>query len=124
MLLFSIVASSSQEEYYNWNTITYTAYIEELKQTATLKAELTKESEKSGYYVSKIEFSVGENILKIPPEIFEKYSHIDPGSFLISASEYPEGNIVTIHFTYGGKSSGSVSFRNYKYSLHSVTESL
>ena len=122
ILLVSIVASASQEEYYNWNTITYTTHLEELKQTATLKAELTKESEKSGYYVSKIELLVGENLLEIPPEIFEKYNHINPGSFLISASDSPEGKDVTIHFTYSRKRSGSISFRNYKYSLHLITK--
>lgn len=122
MLLLSVTASASQEEYYDWNTITYATYLDELKQSATLKVELSKASEESGHYVSKLECSVGGNRLEIPSEIFEKYSQINPGDFLISASSYPGGNDVTIHFTYSGEKRGSVSFRNYKYSLHLITE--
>jgi hypothetical protein len=122
MLLVSVTAFASQEEYYDWSTITYATYLEELKRTATLKVELSKVSEESGYYASKIECSVGGNRLEIPPEIFEKYNQINPGDFLISANIYPGGNDVTIHFTYSGKKRGSISFRNYKYSLHLITE--
>lgn len=120
--LIALPTFAWQEDYHDWDTLSYTTSLKELKQTATLKTWLAKASEDSNYCVSEIDLRIGKNKLEIPFAIFEKYNCINPGSFLISANSEPSGNMVTIHFTYNGEKSGSISFMDYQYKLHLVTE--
>ena len=118
----SIESFAWQEEYYDWDSLTFTSHLIELGESANLKVSLSKSAESSKFIVNEIELTVGKNQLKIPPEILKKYKLINPVSFSISASKEAEENSITIYFTYDGEKRGSVSFRNYKYSLHSITE--
>lgn len=124
ILIVSIESFAWQEEHYDWNSLTFTSYLTELKQTASLKVGLSKSAENNKFLVAKIEVTVGENKLEIPPEVLKKYTRIDPLSFSISASKEAEENSITIYFIYNGENRGSVSFQNYKYNLHSTTENL
>ena len=121
-LLLPIAASAWQEEYSDWSSITYTTYLKELGLSAILKADLTSAESESGLYVSNIKLTVGEKPLVIPKKVFKNYKLINPTSFSISVSSGQESNDVTIYFTYSGENRGSISFRNYEYSLHQVAE--
>jgi hypothetical protein len=123
LFLISLKSLAWQEERYDWNSLTFTSYLTELKQKANLKVILSQSAGNSNFFVTKIELTVGKHQLKIPPEILGKYTLINPVSFSISASKAAEGNSITIYFTYDGEKRGSVSFQNYKYNLHSITES-
>jgi hypothetical protein len=122
ILMISIESFAWQEEYYDWDSLTFTSHLIELGENANLRVSLSKSAESSKFIVTEIELTVGKNQLKIPPEILKKYKLINPVSFSISASKEAEENSITIYFTYDGEKRGSVSFRNYKYSLHSTTE--
>ena len=122
ILMISIESFAWQEEHYDWDSLTYKSYLAELEQNANLKVIISK-SKENKFFVSKIELTVGENKLEIPPEIFKQYKFINPIVFSISASKTDDENSITIYFTYDGEKNGSVSFRNYKYSLHGTTES-
>jgi hypothetical protein len=122
ILMISIESFAWQEEYYDWDSLTFTSHLIELRENANLTVSLSKSAESSKVIVTEIELTVGKNQLKIPPEILKKYKLINPVSFSISASKEAEENSITIYFTYDGEKRGSVSFRNYKYSLHSITE--
>ena len=122
ILMTSIESSAWQEEYYDWDSLTFTSHLIELGENANLRVSLSKSAESSKFIVNEIELTVGKNKLEIPPEILKNYKQINPVSFSISASKEAEENSITIYFTYDGEKRGSVSFRNYKYSLHSTTE--
>lgn len=122
ILLISIKSFAWQEEHYDWDSLTYTSYLAELEQNANLKVSISK-SKENKFFVSKIEMTVGENLLEIPPEILKQYKFINPIPFSISASKTGNENSITIYFSYDGEKKGSVSFQNYKYSLSGTTES-
>lgn len=122
ILVISIESFAWQEERYDWDSLTYTSYLAELEQNANLKVSISKTKENK-FFVSKIELTVGENLLEIPPEILKQYKLINPILFSISASKTDNENSITIYFTYDGEKNGSVSFQNYKYSLSGTTES-
>ena len=121
ILVISIESLAWQEERYDWDSLTYTTYLAELEQNANLKVSISK-SKENKFFVSKIELTVGENLLEIPPEILKQYKFINPILFSISASKKDNENSITIYFTYDGEKNGSVSFKNYKYSLSGITE--
>ena len=128
LILWSAFAFSSQEHWYEWESIIYKTYLHELKKKAVLTASMKYSDEHGHGVLHSLDLRVGTKRFVFPEQIIQEYGLIHPNSFRISAGDFTdeeEKRWVTVYFQYGlhpNIKEGSISFLNGKYRLRSIQE--
>lgn len=125
--LLPLSSYASEESRYDWKTITYSTYLEDVRLDAVLVVSMKHSLDHGHAIISSMLFKVGSQELVFPKEILSKFGLIHPNSFSISAGDFSrEKEIqkwVTVYFNYGTHPNirdGSISFLNGVYKGYSI----